>query len=420
MIRARFRVAFTALLASLPASLQAQVTPQTPLPVDPQVTAGQLDNGLRYLIRPNTRPEQRAELRLVVNAGSILETDAQRGLAHMVEHMAFNGTEHFEKQELVNYLESIGMEFGPSINASTNFDETVYMLRVPTDDPEVLDKAFLILEDWAHGVTFDPEEVDKERGVVIEEWRLGRGASARMADQQLPVMFKDSRYAERLPIGSVDVLESFPPQELVNFYHEWYRPDLMTVVAVGDFDPADIEGLVRSHFGGIPMPANPQERRTWDVPGHDSTYFAMATDPEATSSQVAILTIQDPPPEGTVGDYRRSLVESLASGMLNARLSELAQQSDPPFAFAGTARGRFIRTESAYQLVAVVPEDGHLRGMEAILTEAERAARHGFTADRAGPSEGGPPARDGAHLQRPRQSAVERLRQRVREPRALR
>ncbi len=204
------------------------------LPTDTSVTTGVFDNGLRYYIRANTRPEDRAELRLVVNAGSILEDDDQLGLAHFVEHMAFNGTRNYPKQELVEYLERIGMRFGPDINAYTTFDETVYMLTVPTDTVEVFEQAFQILEDWAHQVTFDDSEIDLERGVVIEEWRLGRGAAARMLDKQFPVLFKDSRYAERLPIGDPDVLGQFSYATLKRFYGDWYRPDLMTVIAVGD------------------------------------------------------------------------------------------------------------------------------------------------------------------------------------------
>jgi zinc protease len=357
----------------------AQHAPGDPLPVDPLVTVGRLDNGLTYYVRANRRPENRAELRLVVNAGSILEEDGQRGLAHLLEHMAFNGTEHFEKQELVDYLESIGMQFGPSVNAYTGFDETVYMLQVPTDDPEILATAFQILEDWAHRISLEGDEIDQERGVVIEEWRLGRGAAARISDQQLPIMFQGSRYAERLPIGDVEVLESFPHEEIRRFYRDWYRPDLMAVVAVGDFDPAEVEASIRTHFGRLAPAADPRERVVHPVPDHEGVRYAIASDPEASSARVALLTLQDPAPVGTVGDYRRTLAQGLASSMLNDRLQELGQRPDPPFAFAGSGRGRFVRSKSGFQLVALVPEDGHLRGMEAILTEAERAARHGFT-----------------------------------------
>jgi len=216
----------------------------TPLPLDPKVTSGRFANGLRYLIRVNKEPANRAELRLAVDAGSILEDDDQLGLAHVVEHMAFNGTRNFPKQELVRFLESTGMRFGPSVNAFTSFDETVYMLQVPTDKADLLAKAFLILEDWAHGVSFDPAEIDKERGVIIEEWRTRLGAGARIQKQQLPVLLKGSRYAERLPIGKPELLKTFAHDRLTQYYRDWYRPDLMTVVAVGDFDAASIRQLL--------------------------------------------------------------------------------------------------------------------------------------------------------------------------------
>ena len=207
------------------------------LPLDPQIIVGRLDNGLIYLIRPNEKPENRADLWLAVNAGSMQEDDDQLGLAHFVEHMAFNGTTHFEKQELIDYLERIGMRFGPDINAYTSFDETVYMLRVPTDDEETMKQGFQILEDWAHGVSFEEEEIDKERGVVIEEWRLHQGAESRVRDKQFPVLFKDSRYADRLTIGDPEIIESASYDTVRRFYRDWYRPDLMAVIAVGDFDP---------------------------------------------------------------------------------------------------------------------------------------------------------------------------------------
>jgi len=349
------------------------------LPIDPGVTVGTLDNGLRYYVRANRRPENRAELRLVVNAGSILEDEDQQGLAHLLEHMAFNGTANFEKQELVRYLESIGMSFGPEVNAYTSFDETVYMLQVPTDDPEILSTAFQILEDWAHLVSLDGDEIDLERGVVLEEWRLGRGASARMLDEQLPVLFQGSRYAQRLPIGKVEVLESFPHESIRRFYRDWYRPDLMAVVAVGDFDPEEVEAAIRDRFSRLPAPQDPRPRAEYDVPGHDETLFAIASDVEATGSQVAILYKQPVEDRSTMAGYRELLVERLVSSMLNARLFEITQQEDPPFLAAGTARGRFVRTSAFVQVAALVADGGIQGGMEAILSEAERAARHGFS-----------------------------------------
>ena len=360
--------------------VSAQVPdPDEPIPPDPEVMTGTLDNGFTYFIRENDQPENRAELRLVVNAGSILEDDDQLGLAHFVEHMAFNGTRNFEKQELVDYLESIGMQFGPDVNAYTSFDETVYMLQVPMDDPEVLATAFQILEDWAHGVLFDPEEVDKERGVVIEEWRGRRGAGARMQDKQFPIMFEGSRYAERLPIGKPEILESAPPELLRRFYEDWYRPDLMGVVAVGDFDGAEIRAIIEERFGGIEGPAGPRPRFEAEVPVDHPARVAIASDVEAPQSRVGVMYKQPPSPQGTVADFRRNLVRSVYSGMLNARLDELRLQADPPFVIAVSGGGGFVRGVDAYQLMAFVPEGGLVRGLDALLTEADRVVRHGFT-----------------------------------------
>ena len=369
------------LFASLSASGAAAQTPAPtdPIPPDPAVITGTLDNGLRYFVRENDQPENRAELRLVVNAGSILEDEDQLGLAHFVEHMAFNGTENFEKQALVDYLESIGMQFGPDVNAYTSFDETVYMLQVPMDDPEVLATAFQILEDWAQGVRFDPEEVDKERGVVIEEWRGRRGAQARMQDRQFPVMFEGSLYAERLPIGKTEILETAPAERLRDFYEDWYRPDLMAIIAVGDFDGGEIESTIREQFAGLTGPAEPRPRVFADIPVDHPPRVAIATDTEAMQSQVGVLYKQPPAPRGTVADFRRGLVEGLYSGMLNARLDELRLQADPPFLVGFSGQGRFARGVDAYQLAAVVGDGGIERGLEALLMEAERVVRHGFT-----------------------------------------
>jgi zinc protease len=236
------------------------------IPVDTQITIGKLPNGLQYYVRANNRPEKRAELRLAVKAGSVLEDDDQQGLAHFLEHMAFNGTQHFPKNEIVSFIESLGMRFGADLNAYTGFDETVYMLQVPTDKPEVLDKALLVLEDWAHNVSFDPAEIDKERGVVMEEWRLRRGAGARVQDKLLPILLKDSRYADRIPIGKPEIIQNFKPETLIRFYKDWYRPDLMSVVAVGDFDKRAVENLIKAHFSDIPPSPSPRPRQTFDVP----------------------------------------------------------------------------------------------------------------------------------------------------------
>jgi zinc protease len=349
------------------------------VPVDPRITVGTLSNGLRYYVRANKVPEDRAQLRLVVNAGSILEDDDQRGLAHFVEHMCFNGTRHFPKQDVVAFLQSTGMRFGAHINANTSFDQTVYELQIPTDNPGVIDRSFLILEDWAHAVSFEPDEIDKERGVILEEWRTGLGAGARMLDAQLPVLLKDSRYADRLPIGKPDIIRGFPYERLRKFYTDWYRPDLMAVIAVGDFDPTTIEALIRTHFGSIPAPASPRPRRSFDVPDHPGTRYTIATDPEATATVVNVTSMMAARDQTTVGAYRQQTIERVFSGLLSARLAEMAQKPNAPFLDAQTNRGLFVVTTEATSMSALVPDGGVERGLAALFTEADRVARFGFT-----------------------------------------
>ena len=356
---------------------QYQLTEE--LPVGPKVEKGQFENGITYYIRKNHKPENRAELRLVVNAGSILENLNQQGLAHFTEHMAFNGTEHFKKQELVDYLESIGMRFGPDINAYTSFDETVYMLQLPTDSTEVMEKGFQVLEDWAHLLSFNHEEIDKERGVVKEEWRLGRGANARMREEQYPILFHGSRYAERLPIGKKAVIDTFDYSTLTEFYDDWYRPDLMAVIAVGDFDTEHVKSLLTEHFAEMPPKQDTPERELYPVPDHEETLYAIASDPEATRSSVSVYFKRKPDPDKIVADYRDSIVEALYHRMFNQRLSELTQQADPPFIYGYSGAGQFVRTKAFYYLSAMVQDNGIPRGLEALLTEAERVKKYGFT-----------------------------------------
>src|SRR5687768_10783370 len=261
----------------------------TRLPVDPKVRIGTLPNGIRYYIRQNTRPEKRAELRLVVNAGSVLENQDQLGLAHFLEHTAFNGTTHFAKNDLIKYLESIGVRFGADLNAYTSFDETVYILPIPTDTARIVDQAFTILEDWAHGQTFNPAEVVNERGVVREEWRGSKGAGERMLRQWLPIALKGSRYADRLPIGTEPSIMSATPERLRAFYRDWYRPDLMAVIAVGDFDPDSFEAKIKKHFSALPRAVGAPKRPAHDVPSNKEPLVAIASDREATSSSVNLI-----------------------------------------------------------------------------------------------------------------------------------
>lgn len=374
------RVVILVCAVCLPATSQTQTLTQ-PMPVDPQITMGKFPNGLRYYIRANKKPEKRAELRLVVKAGSILEDDDQLGLAHFVEHMAFNGTKNFPKHELLEFIESLGMRFGADINAYTSFDETVYMLQVPTDKPEAMERAFQVLEDWAHNVTFEPAEIEKERGVVLEEWRSGRGAGRRNSEKLFPIMFKGSRYATRLPIGTPEIIQTGKAERITQFYKDWYRPDLMAVVAVGDFDKAAIEKLVNSHFGSLPAaPKDARPRTAFDVPNRSETGFAITTDKETSNTSVEIDTLLPAREPGTIGVYRQKTVDRLFSAMLNTRLSELAQKPDSPFVFGFTGRGAFLgKTKDVAFLTALAKEDSIERAMRTLLTEAERVARFGFT-----------------------------------------
>ena len=236
-----------------------EVDLDSPLPFDPAVVRGTLSNGLSYYIRHNEEPRDRAQITLVVKAGSVHETEEQRGLAHFVEHMAFNGTERFAKQEIISYLESIGSGLGADVNARTGFDDTLYFLEIPTDDPEITETAFRILSDWAYAVSFEPEEVELERGVVLEEWRLYQGFSSRLQDNLLRLLFGSTLYAHRSPIGLPEVIETAPVQLLRDYYERWYRPDLMAVVAVGDFDVDEIEAKVKQHFAPPPEGEATQE-----------------------------------------------------------------------------------------------------------------------------------------------------------------
>ena len=362
-----------------PAQPASTIPLSSPLPLDTSIVSGRLANGLSYFIRLNHKPEKRAELRLVVNAGSILEDKDQQGLAHFVEHMAFNGTKNFAKNDLINYLESVGVRFGADLNAYTSFDETVYMLQVPTDTPSILNKAFEILGDWAHLVSFDDTEIDKERGVILEEWRLGRGADARLRDKEFPVIFDGSRYAERLPIGKPDIIRNVDHNTLRRFYNDWYRPDLMAVVAVGDFDKSKIEHLIKQNFSGIPNRTAERVRPLYPVPDHKATLYAIATDKEATLTSVDVYYLQPIESDTLVRDYRRSLVEALFNQMLNERFQEIARQADPPFLYAYGGGGSFVRTKNAFTLGAGVKDGGVARGLQAIITEASRVLKYGFT-----------------------------------------
>lgn len=377
----RIKLSLFVIVFSLSLFAQTETTYKLtdPLPVDTKVKVGKLKNGLTYYIRENDKPQNRAYIRLVVNAGSVLEDEDQKGLAHFVEHMAFNGTKNFEKHDIIDFMETIGMRFGPEINAYTGFDETVYMLELPLDSNEVFEKGLSILRDWATNISFDGEEIDKERGVIKEEWRLGRGADARMRDKQFPVIFKNSKYAERLPIGEMEIVENFEHDVIRRFYKDWYRPDLMAVVAVGDFKTDYVEELINNIFSDIEPIENARKRVEIEVPDYNETRYSITSDEEATYNFVRTYFLTEPEKRDLVKDYREGLISRLFNMMLNERFRELTKSATPPFLNAFAGNYNLVRTKGTYSLSAIVKEGEIEKGLSAILTEGERLKRFGFT-----------------------------------------
>ena len=359
---------------------QAPLAPQDLIPFDPAVRTGTLPNGLTYFIRRNTLPARRVSLRLVVKAGSLDEADDQQGLAHFIEHMAFNGSAHFKPGELVSYFESFGARLGPHVNAYTSFDETVYMLDLPTDKPDVVTKGLTALADFAGGLTLDPAEVDKERGVVIEEWRGGLGASSRVRDKQIPILYYHSRYAERLPIGKPDVIRTAPVARLRAFYDTWYRPDRMAVIAVGDIDPAEIAAAIGFDFGPMKPRAAAQPLPDAAVPLQHPLLVSVVTDPELTRSVVQVVRKRPSQNEQHVADYRRDLVQRLVEHMVNERFDQLSRRPDATFLGAGMSDSPMSKDVESVSMGAAV-QDGHLAdGVGVLAEEATRAREFGFSA----------------------------------------
>ncbi len=373
---------FFSLLILFAISLHGQsvYAPTDSIPMDSTIREGLLPNGMHYFIQQNHKPEDRAELRLAIKAGSLQEDENQLGLAHFVEHMAFNGTEHFAKNELVDYLESVGTRFGADLNAYTSFAETVYMLQARTDSLPLLEKGLLIMEDWAGGLTFDSLEVEKERGVVISEWRTSLSPDQRLQQQYFPVLYNDSRYAERLPIGDPEIIKTASVQTIRKFYQDWYRPDLMAIIAVGDFDLNWMESEIKRRFSRLTMPETPREREEYQIPAHEETLYTIATDKEAPFTNVRVLYKHPAKELKTINDYQASLTRSLYNSMLNARLVEVQQQADPPFTFAYSGYGSDLGDLDIYHTYAFVRSGGALRGIETVLTETQRAQQHGFVA----------------------------------------
>lgn len=352
----------------------------SPLPFDDGVLVGKLDNGFTYYIRKNTEPKDRVVMYLATNVGSILENEDELGLAHFMEHMNFNGTKNFPKNDLVHYLQSAGVRFGSDLNAYTGFEQTVYQLPIPSDDPELLQNGLQVLRDWAQDALLEEEEIDKERGVVLEEMGGSRGAMQRMQDQYLPMIFNGSRYADRLPIGTKEVISNFDYQTLRDFHYRWYRPDLQALIVVGDIDVAEMESQIKSLFSDLKTPTDKPERPEYTVPLLGENQFLAVTDPEMTATVVQIFVKHPEKKVKTVGDFRHSVERSLFNQMVSNRFAELVRQSDPPFIQGGGSIGGFMNGLDALSML-VVAKPGELeRGITAVLTEFERIKQHGFTA----------------------------------------
>jgi zinc protease len=352
------------------------------MPVDPEVALGTLPNGLRYYVRPNPRPARRVELRLVVRAGSVLEDADQLGLAHFVEHMLFEGTRNFPGQGINEFLASLGLGIGADANAQTSYDDTQYMLRVPTDSPAVLDRSLLVLRDWANAATFEPSAIERQRGIVLSEWRQHLGAGERTRDKIRGVQLEGSQYTNRPPIGDPNILQKAQREQLLRFYRDWYRPDLMAVIVVGDVDRDAVVGMIKSHFSSLTNPVPVRARPNFDVPERPTTRYTIIADRETTATSVSITNLRPARPQDTVGGYRQIMMDGLFGDMLDSRLDELTQRENPPFLRAGAQRALFgaPRTKDEVQLIALTSNTGVPRGLDALVTEMQRVTRFGFTA----------------------------------------
>lgn len=357
-----------------------------PIPTDPNVRVGKLENGLTYYIRHNELPDNQADFYIAQKVGSILEEDNQRGLAHFLEHMCFNGTTNYPGNLLREYLESIGVKFGANLNAYTSIDETVYNIsNVPVTRETVVDSCLLILHDWANDLTLDHEEIDKERKVIHEEWRTRTGAMMRMYEKVFPVMFKDSKYAYRLPIGTMEVVDNFPYQALKDYYEKWYRPDQQGIIVVGDIDVDKVEEKIKNMFSPIEMPENAAERQYFPVPDNDEPIIAVAKDKEQQVPIIYLFHKHEAVPDemkNNMGYLAMNYMTSMVGNMLNARLEELTQKPEPPFIQAFAEDGIYLlaKTKGAFMGLAVAKEDGILTSTEALMTEIERVRQFGFTA----------------------------------------
>ena len=362
------------------------VTATNLIPNDPDVIIGKLPNGLTYYIRKNTEPNKRAELYLGNKIGSLMETEDQLGLAHFTEHMAFNGTKDFPKNEMINYLQKAGVRFGADLNAYTGFNQTVYQLPIPTDSAEVFKNGFKILANWAGKVSMNGADIDNERGVIVEEDRQrGKNAQQRMSNQLLPFLLVNSQYAKRIPIGKVEVLENFTHDKIRSFYTDWYRPNLQAVIAVGDFNVKEVENLIKENFSDLKNPANPKPRIMYNLPDNQQPLVKIVTDKEQPYNVAQVIYRQAAGPVKTDADYKRSLINGMINNMLAARIQEITQKGGAPFLFAqsnyGAYQGGLVWGVNALTTVAVAPTSSGLeKALIAALAENERMAKFGFTA----------------------------------------
>src|SRR5690554_358562 len=373
-------------LLFLVATVVAMAQQNPPLPVDPNVRTGKLENGLTYYIRHNTLPENRADFYIAQKVGSMQEEDSQAGLAHFLEHMAFNGTKNFPGKDMLNYLQDNGIKFGTNINAYTSFDETVYyMNNIPTTNSNLMDSALLVLHDWSNAIALEEEELENERGVIREEWRTRGGAQQRLWDQLLPKMYPDSKYAKRMPIGSIDVINHFKPEEIRAYYHKWYRPDLQGIIIVGDVNVDEMEQNVKALFSPITLDAERAEREYYPVPDNKEPLVAIATDKEARATQLMLFYKHDPLPDelkNTQMGYLTNYILSAASAMMNQRFAEITQKPDAPFTAANAYDDDFFvaKTKDAWTVVAQSAEDKIDKALAAMVRETERAKQYGFSA----------------------------------------
>ena len=376
-----FRLISLSILLFLAGNVLSQQAPT--LPIDPKVRYGKLDNGLTYYIRANQQPKQRAEFFIAQNVGSILENDNQNGLAHFLEHMAFNGTKNYPDKGIINYFETIGVKFGANINAYTSLDETVYNLSdVPTYREGIIDSALLVLHDWSSFITLKSEEIDAERGVIREEWRTGAGADRRMWKESNKLKYPGSQYAKRDVIGDTAIINNFNHQAIRDFYKKWYRPDLQSILIVGDVDVDKVEAKIKSMFADISKKSNAGERPIYPILDNAAPIVSVVKDPEARMTRIELEYKHEVLPTEvklSINGYYLSVANSLISTMIGNRFDEITQQADAPFVAGYANYGELVKSKDAFQMLAIPKEGLELEGLNALLLEAEKIKRFGFT-----------------------------------------